>query len=93
MSSQLASSPPVDLEAIEEVPERQTEARTFALAVVSLLAREPAVTERRSYDTRRAAHGRRTLLLRGLRAIEAVDVRTTVRQAEDGRWRWYASRV
>lgn len=71
------------------IPERITQAATFATAVVVLLTREPVVTETKAFVSKGGAHARRTLLLRGLREIGATDVRTTVRKAAEG-WKWYA---
>jgi hypothetical protein len=76
-----------------ELPPRYSEAGLIAEAVMRLLgAGIEVVCEDRSYTLREEARGRQRTWLRGLGEVEAFDVRTTVRQGPDGRWRVYAMR-
>jgi hypothetical protein len=76
-----------------ELPPRRTEAVDVAEKVLAVLAAGyEAATENASWATMDAARGRARTVQRGIQQLGAADVHTTVRQGQDGRWRWYAHR-
>jgi hypothetical protein len=81
------------MQAIEQIPPKGL-AGALALHTIRILdeGHKAAAGSTQGWETRQEAHRQRRTVARGLRLIEAADIRTTVRQGQDGRWRWYAYR-
>lgn len=95
----MATAPP---ESTTQAPPRRREAHTLATTLLAALDGHTAVTDGRSYLTKAQAQSRQRAFIYALRGHPARGipphagsdgVHTHVRQASDGRWRVYATRV
>jgi hypothetical protein len=70
-----------------------SEAHLLARLLAAGLQHSDAVTDGRSYSTKHHARGRQRAFLYALRRSDLNGIYTHVRQASDGRWRVYATRI